>query len=83
MQTKQAMPAQLGMINAAFNLGGIVCTIRTIESLTDIRIDHYLKVDFTGFKNIVNALGGIEICLPQAVNDRDSKLQPARPAARS
>lgn len=74
VQTKQAMPAQLGMINAAFNLGGIVCTIRTIESLTQIRIDHYLKVDFTGFKNIVNALGGIEICLPQAVNDRASKL---------
>ncbi|WP_062438129.1 LCP family protein [Herbidospora daliensis] len=74
LQTKQAMPAQLGMINSAFNLGGIVCTIRTIESLTQIRVDHFLKVDFTGFKNIVNALGGIEICLPQAVNDRASKL---------
>ncbi|WP_062344732.1 LCP family protein [Herbidospora yilanensis] len=74
MQTKQPMPAQLGMINSAFNLGGIVCTIRTIESLTQIRVDHFIKVDFTGFKNIVNALGGIEICLPQAVNDRASKL---------
>ncbi|NAS24460.1 LytR family transcriptional regulator [Herbidospora sp. NEAU-GS84] len=73
-QTGQEMPAQLGMINSAFNLGGIVCTIRTIESLTQIRIDHFIKVDFTGFKNIVNALGGIEICLPQAVNDRASKL---------
>ncbi|TKK88459.1 LytR family transcriptional regulator [Herbidospora galbida] len=75
VQTKQEMPAQLGMINSAFNLGGIVCTIRTIESLTQIRIDHFIKVDFTGFKNIVNALGGIEICLPQAVDDRASKLK--------
>ncbi|GAB1820357.1 LCP family protein [Herbidospora sp. RD11066] len=73
-QTKAEMPAQLGMINSAFNLGGIVCTIQTIESLTQIRVDHYIKVDFTGFKNIVNALGGIEICLPQAVDDRASKL---------
>ncbi|WP_245657821.1 LCP family protein [Herbidospora mongoliensis] len=75
VQTEQAMPAQLGMINSAFNLGGIVCTIKTIEALTDIRVDHYIKVDFTGFKNIVNALGGIEVCLPQAVDDRASKLK--------
>jgi LCP family protein required for cell wall assembly len=65
---------RLEMINAAFNDGGIVCTIKTIESLTKIRVDHYIKVDFSGFKNIVNALGGIRICLPQAVNDKASKL---------
>lgn len=73
-QTKAAIPPRLDMINSAFNDGGIVCTIKTLESLTKIRIDHYIKVDFTGFKNIVNALGGIEICLPVAVNDRKAKL---------
>ncbi|GLX98518.1 LCP family protein [Herbidospora sp. NBRC 101105] len=73
-QTGQPMPPRLDMINSAFNNGGIVCTIQTIEALTRIRVDHYIKVDFTGFKNIVNALDGIEICLPQAVDDRASKL---------
>ncbi|GAA4194356.1 LCP family protein [Microbispora amethystogenes] len=73
-RNKTLIPAHTGMINSAFSDGGMICTRRTIESLTNIRIDHFMKVDFTGFKNIVNALGGIQICLPQAVNDKNSKL---------
>ncbi|MEW9549415.1 LCP family protein [Nonomuraea sp. NPDC050783] len=61
-------------INAAFNDGGINCTIKTLESLTNIKIDHFVKVDFTGFKGIIDALGGIEICLPKPVNDPKAKL---------
>ncbi|WP_169950533.1 LCP family protein [Microbispora sp. H11081] len=71
---RRLIPAHLGMINSAFSDGGMICTRRTIESLTGIHVHHYVKVDFTGFKNIVNALDGIEICLPQAVNDKKSKL---------
>ncbi|MEV5407957.1 LCP family protein [Thermopolyspora sp. NPDC052614] len=73
--TKARIAPRLEMINAAFNDGGIVCTIKTIEANTKIRIDHYIKVDFAGFKNIVNALGGIEICLPHAVDDKKAKLK--------
>ncbi|OPG02406.1 hypothetical protein B1L11_42580 [Microbispora sp. GKU 823] len=73
-RNRTLIPAHLGMINSAFSDGGMICTRRTIESLTGIRVHHYVKVDFTGFKNIVNALGGIEICLPQAVNDKKAKL---------
>ncbi|MEV4459933.1 LCP family protein [Microbispora sp. NPDC049633] len=73
-RNRTLIPTHLGMINSAFSDGGMICTRRTIESLTGIRVHHYVKVDFTGFKNIVNALGGIEICLPQAVNDKKSKL---------
>ncbi|MFC0864978.1 LCP family protein [Sphaerimonospora cavernae] len=73
-KTGAIIPQHLGQINAAFSEGGMICTRRTIEDLTKIRVDHFVKVDFTGFKNIVNALGGIEICLPQAVNDKKSKL---------
>ncbi|MCK2217492.1 LCP family protein [Actinomadura sp. ATCC 31491] len=61
-------------INSAFNDGGINCTIKTLESLTNIKINHFVKVDFTGFKGIVDALGGIEICLPKPVNDPKAKL---------
>ncbi|MFF3664345.1 LCP family protein [Microtetraspora malaysiensis] len=74
VRTKAVVGQHLGMINSAFSSGGMICTRRTIESLTQIPIDHYVKVDFTGFKNIVNALGGIEICLPKDVNDKQAKL---------
>ncbi|MFI7643019.1 LCP family protein [Nonomuraea sp. NPDC049400] len=72
--TKQEMPPRRDMINSAYNAGGIACTISTIETLTGIRVNHFAEVDFSGFKNIVDALGGIEICLKSGVNDRASKL---------
>jgi LCP family protein required for cell wall assembly len=61
-----ADPAQW---NAAFAIGGEACTISQFEHLTNIRVDHYVVVDFNGFKNMVDALGGVPICLPQPVND--------------
>jgi LCP family protein required for cell wall assembly len=66
--------AQHAQFNWAFEFGGAACTIRTVESLTGIRIDHHLIVDFTGFKKMVNAVGGVEVCLPHAVRDHDAKL---------
>ncbi|TMR23370.1 LytR family transcriptional regulator [Nonomuraea turkmeniaca] len=68
------LPGGIRQINSAFNDGGINCTIRTLESLTNIKINHFVKVDFTGFKGIVDAIGGIEICLPKPVNDPKAKL---------
>ncbi|MBF8190471.1 LCP family protein [Nonomuraea sp. K274] len=69
------IPGGVRQINSAFNDGGINCTILTLESLTNIKINHFVKVDFTGFKGIVDAIGGIEVCLPKAVNDPQAKLQ--------
>ncbi|MEV4287033.1 LCP family protein [Nonomuraea bangladeshensis] len=79
--TKQEMAPRRDMINSAYNSGGVACTISTIETLTGIRVNHFVEVDFSGFKNIVDALGGIEICLRTAVNDKASKL--VLPAGRS
>ncbi|MEU9830396.1 LCP family protein [Streptosporangium sp. NPDC048047] len=73
-QTKAIIPPGLKMINATFNEGGIACTWRTIESLTQIHIDHFVKVDFSGFKNIVDALGGVPICVSKDVVDPKAKL---------
>lgn len=70
----QVLPAHLGMINSTFDGGNAGCTWHTIETLTGIRIDHFAKVDFSGFKRVVNALGGVEVCLPKRVDDKDSKL---------
>ncbi|WP_260478330.1 LCP family protein [Nonomuraea sp. WAC 01424] len=74
-RTGAVLAGGLRQINSAFNDGGINCTVATLESLTNIKINHIVKVDFTGFKGIVDALGGIEICLPKAVDDPKAKLQ--------
>ncbi|TDB79346.1 LytR family transcriptional regulator [Actinomadura sp. KC216] len=68
------VPAQFGMINVAFSNGGPACTWRTIESLTKIHIDHYVEVDFSGFKRVVDALDGVEICVPRRIDDPKAEL---------
>ena len=61
--------AGLSMFNAAYAIGGPGCTAKTVEQLTDIRIDNYVVVDFNGFKTMVDALGGVEVCVPEEVHD--------------
>jgi LCP family protein required for cell wall assembly len=61
-------------INAAYAFGGPELLAQTVEQNTGLRIDGYLEIGFGGFVNIIDALGGIEMCLPQAIKDRDSHL---------
>jgi LCP family protein required for cell wall assembly len=67
--------------NAAFTIGGTACTIKTVERLTDVYIDHYVVIDFAGFERMIDAMGGVEVCVEEAVNDRKSGLR--LPAGRS
>jgi LCP family protein required for cell wall assembly len=69
----QSQP-QFGMFNAAFSIGGAACTVKTVEAFSGLTVDHVLVVDFTGFKKIVDAIGGVPVHLDQAVNDPDSHL---------
>jgi LCP family protein required for cell wall assembly len=64
----------VAMFNSAFSEAGAACTIKTVEQLTDIRIDHHVVVDFGGFKDMVDALGGVKVCVPEDVHDPDSHL---------
>ena len=67
---KQISPPATGVMwNDAFNIGGPGCTVRQFEQLTGIPVDHYVVVDFNGFKSMVDAIGGVSVCLPHAVND--------------
>jgi LCP family protein required for cell wall assembly len=59
------------MWNEAFSVGGPACTIRQFEQLTDIRINNYVVVDFRGFQAMVDAIGGVEVCVPQDIDDRE------------
>lgn len=56
-------------INAAFAYGGPKLLVQTIEQNTGIRVDHYVEIGFGGFVNVVDAVGGIEICPTQAMKD--------------
>ncbi|MFG2724115.1 LCP family protein [Streptomyces canus] len=63
------------MFNSAFQKGGSACTIRTVEKLTNIRVDHHMVVDFHGFKDMVDAVDGVAVCLDEPINDKAAKLR--------
>ncbi|MGI5268506.1 LCP family protein [Nonomuraea sp. CA-218870] len=74
-------PARTDLISSVYGKGGLTCTVKAVESLTDVRIDHMVEVDFVGFGRLVDALGGVEVNLERAVDDPRSELK--LPAGRS
>jgi LCP family protein required for cell wall assembly len=62
------------MLNSTFTYGGAPCLWKSLEGVTGIHIDHFVQLDFTGFQTMVNAVGGVNVCLPEAINDPASKL---------
>jgi len=83
MGNGQMSAPQQFKINDAFAIGnldgnhtalGVACTVKTIEQDTGIYINHFIVVNFTGFKNMVSALGGVYECNPTAINDPNSNL---------
>ncbi|MFD8809163.1 LCP family protein [Streptomyces sp. NPDC059597] len=68
-------PAARGvMFNSAYATGGAPCAVKTVESLTGLRMDHYLEVDFAGFQRLVDDLGGVPVTTTQAIHDPQSHL---------
>ena len=63
--------AQDEIFNDAFSIGGETCTVATVESLTDIFIDHYVTLDFNGFKDMVDAVHGVTVCIPEDIDDSE------------
>lgn len=66
---------QYTQFNSAFAVGGAACTIRTVERLTGVRIDHHMVVDFRGFKSMVDAVGGVTVCLAKPIDDPEAHLR--------
>ncbi|WP_328753367.1 LCP family protein [Streptomyces sp. NBC_00285] len=62
------------MFNSAYSVGGPVCAVKTVESITDVRMDHYIEIDFSGFAKLVNALGGVTVTTDENIDDDDSHL---------
>ncbi|MEU9989914.1 LCP family protein [Streptomyces sp. NPDC048045] len=68
-------PAASGvMFNSAYSTGGAACAVKTVESLTGIRMDHYLEVDFAGFQKLIDDLGGVRLTTTRNIADPQSHL---------
>ncbi|MGW1912315.1 LCP family protein [Streptomyces sp. NPDC002076] len=68
-------PAASGvMFNEAYATGGAACAVKTVESLTGIRMDHYLEVDFAGFQRLIDDLGGVPVTTTKTIDDPQSHL---------
>ncbi|MEU2716897.1 LCP family protein [Streptomyces sp. NPDC007205] len=69
-------PAASGsMFNEAYGTGGAACAVKTVESITGIRMDHYLEVDFAGFQKLIDDLGGVPVTTTKNIDDPQSHLK--------
>jgi len=62
------------MFNSAYSVGGPICAVKTVESITDVRMDHFIEIDFAGFAKLVDALGGVTVTTEEDIDDDDSHL---------
>ena len=71
----QTVGGDYGRFNEVIQIGGPGCTLKAVREMTGVDVRNFMLVDFGGFKRIVNALGGVEVCLTEAVNDPQSGLK--------
>jgi LCP family protein required for cell wall assembly len=69
-----ANPGEIEQINATFADGGAGCLWKTIELTTHVHINDFVELTFVGFEKVIDDLHGVNVCLPQAVDDPDSGL---------
>jgi len=62
------------MFNTAFYYGGPACTVQTVQAITGVAIDHSVVVNFAGFKDMVDAIGGVEVCIPHSIDDDEYNM---------
>lgn len=63
-----------GKINSAFATGGPAVTVQTVEQATGLPVDHYVEINFAGFLAMVDAVGGVDVCLETPLQDELSGL---------
>lgn len=71
---ESSYPVDYGQINSALSTGGPGCTVATISDLTGLDIHHMMLADFNAVKELSNAIGGVEVCVSDAVKDEKSGL---------
>jgi LCP family protein required for cell wall assembly len=58
-------------LNSAFALGGPKCLVKVIQKISGLAINRFMAVDFAGFSNMVDALGGVEVCSTTLLDDAE------------
>lgn len=71
----EGMDAHSGMFNSAMTFGGVGCQWKAVEQVTGVHLDHFIMMDFSGFIDMVDALGGVEMCIPEAIDDPKAHLE--------
>jgi LCP family protein required for cell wall assembly len=61
-------------LNAAYAIGGPELMVRTVESATGLHVDHYAEIGFGGFVGAVDAVGGVDMCIPEPIRDPKAAL---------
>ncbi|MDH6538387.1 LCP family protein [Streptomyces lavendulae] len=63
------------MFNSVYSVAGPACVVKTVEQMSGIRVDHFVEVDFAGFKGLVDALGGVTVTLDQPMSGAKGGLK--------
>ncbi|MFE7967690.1 LCP family protein [Streptomyces cellulosae] len=66
--------AERVMFNSIYSQAGPACVVKTVEKMSGVRMDHYVEIDFAGFKDLVDAIGGVEVTVDQDIHDKSSGL---------
>jgi LCP family protein required for cell wall assembly len=70
-----ALPeAKRVMFNSVYSLAGPACVVKTVEKMSGVRMDHYMEIDFAGFKGLVDAIGGVPVTIDEPIKDSSSGL---------
>src|SRR5258708_5350687 len=65
---QSSQPGSVEQLNSSFAYGGANCLWKTIEHTTGIHLDNFLQLNFSGFMSVINAIGGVPVCLPVAIH---------------
>ncbi|MFJ3668858.1 LCP family protein [Streptomyces sp. NPDC090106] len=66
--------AQRVMFNSIYSQVGSACVVKTVEKISGVRMDHYVEIDFAGFKGLVDAIGGVTVTVDEDIHDSSSGL---------
>ncbi|MGW0707251.1 LCP family protein [Streptomyces sp. NPDC002643] len=62
------------MFNSVYSAAGPACVVKTVEQMSGVRMDHFMEIDFAGFKGLVDAIGGVTVTVDEAIHDESSGL---------
>ncbi|WP_023588347.1 LCP family protein [Streptomyces thermolilacinus] len=65
----ETAPATRVMFNSVYGTGGAPCVVKTVEQMSGVRIDHFMEIDFAGFKDLVDDLGGVTVEVREPIRD--------------